>query len=96
MFWRITNSTPVEIDLRTSGKASLKMLERLIAEPEIPALLSSVRDRGIFRLFTQENVPVKVLADQYWLSQTRLWAICAAVRKHQSSSVSERVIVKKS
>jgi len=82
-FWRVTNDTPVDVDLRTSGKASLKMLERLIVKPEKPALLSSDRDREIFRLYSQEKVPTSQLAIQYRLSPNRIRAISAAVRKHQ-------------
>ena len=92
-FWRVTNSTPVEIDLHGSGKASLKMLKRLIAEPEKPRRVAPWqppgRDLEIFRLRTHEKVPSKVLAKQYGLSQIRIRTICSDVRKYQDFSESD-------
>jgi DNA invertase Pin-like site-specific DNA recombinase len=84
-YWFLTSITPVEIDLRASGKTSLKKMKEMLTEK--PTRLPSERDRGIYRGYAQEKTPVKVLADQYQLSQTRIWAICAAVRRCQDVSV---------
>ena len=92
VFWRVTNNMPVEIDLRASGKASLKMLERLIAKPEKPKkqipLHPCERDMEVFRLHTQEKISTNILAEQYGLSQIRIRTICTDVRKYQDSIAS--------
>ena len=92
-FWRVTNDTRVEVDLRASGKASLKMLKGLIDKTEKPRRVAPwqppERDLEIFRLRTQEKAPSKVLAKLYGLSQIRIRTICSDVRKYQDFSESD-------
>lgn len=46
----------------------------------------SERDLKIYRLHVDEHVKVKTLAQQFGLSEKRIWSICTAVRKYEQNT----------